>query len=41
MLGDTRLNISDSELADGTYLFMLGEKYLQAQLDIAKNTPVV
>ena len=41
MLGDARLNISDSELADGTYLFMLGEKYLQAQLDIAKNNPVV
>ena len=41
MLGDARLNISDSKLADGTYLFMLGEKYLQAQLDIAKNNPVV
>ncbi len=41
MLGDARLNISDSKLADGTYLFMLGEKYLQAQLDIAKNNSVV
>ena len=41
MLGDARLNISDSKLADGTYLFMLGEKYLQAQLDIAKNSPVI
>ena len=41
MLGDARLNISDSKLADGTYLFMLGEKYLQAQLDIAKHNPVV
>lgn len=41
MLGDARLNISDSKLADGTYLFMLGEKYLQAQLDIAKNNHVV
>lgn len=41
MLDDARLNISDSKLADGTYLFMLGEKYLQVQLDIAKNTPVV
>lgn len=41
MLGDARLNISDSKLADGTYLFMLGEKYLQAQLDIAKNNPIV
>ncbi|EIJ71308.1 chain-length determining protein [Haemophilus parahaemolyticus] len=34
-------NISDSKLADGTYLFMLGEKYLQTQLDIAKNNHVV
>ena len=41
MLGERRLNISDSKLADGTYLFMLGEKYLQAQLDIAKNTEIV
>ncbi|OOF77654.1 chain-length determining protein [Rodentibacter caecimuris] len=41
MLGERRLNISDSKLADGTYLFMLGEKYLQAQLDIVKNTPIV
>lgn len=41
MLGEGRLNISDSKLADGTYLFMLGEKYLQAQLDIAKNTEIV
>ena len=41
MLGEGRLNISDSKLADGTYLFMLGEKYLQAQLDIAKNTKIV
>ena len=41
MLGEGRLNISDSKLADGTYLFMLGEKYLKAQLDIAKNTEIV
>lgn len=41
MLGEAKLNISDSKLADGTYLFMLGEKYLQAQLDIAKNTEIV
>ena len=41
MLGEGRLNIYDSKLADGSYLFMLGEKYLQAQLDIAKNTEIV
>ena len=35
MLGEGRLNISDSKLADGTYLFVLGEKYLQAQLDLS------
>lgn len=35
--GEAKLSISDSKLADGTYLFMLGEKYLQAQLDIAKD----
>lgn len=41
LLGDGKLNISDSKIADGTYLFMLGEKYLQAQLDVAKNASVV
>lgn len=41
MMGEGRLNISDSKLADGTYLFMLGEKYLRAQLDIAKGTEIV
>ena len=41
MLCGGLLSISDSKLADGTYLFMLGEKYLQAQLDIAKNTKIV
>lgn len=41
LLGEGRISISDSKLADGTYLFMLGEKYLQAQLEIAQNNPVV
>ena len=41
MLGDARLNISDSKLADGTYLFMLGEKYLKAQIDVLKDSSVV
>lgn len=41
LLGEGRISISDSKLADGTYLFMLGEKYLQAQLDIAQNNPIV
>lgn len=41
MSGDVKLNISDSKLSDGIYLFMLGEQYLQAQLDIAKVSDVV
>lgn len=41
MASDTRIPLSDSQLSDGTYLFMLGEKYLQAQLDIVKNQPVI
>lgn len=41
LLGEGKLNISDSKLSDGTYLFMLGEKYLQAQLDTVKTLPVI
>ena len=40
-LGDTRVPFSDSKLSDGSYLFMLGEKYLQAQVDTLKNAPLV
>ncbi len=40
-LGDTRVPSTDSKLSDGTYLFMLGEKYLQAQVDTLKNAPLV
>lgn len=39
--GDAKIPLSDSQLSDGTYLFMLGEKYLKAQLDIVKNQPVI
>ena len=41
LLGDTKVPFSDSKLSDGSYLFMLGEKYLQAQVDTLKNAPLV
>lgn len=41
LLGDARVPFSDSKLSDGAYLFMLGEKYLQAQLDTLKTAPLV
>lgn len=41
LLGDAKMPFSDSKLSDGSYLFMLGEKYLQAQVDTLKNLPLV
>ena len=41
LLGDAKVPFSDSKLSDGSYLFMLGEKYLQAQVDTLKNSPLV
>ena len=41
LLGDAKVPFSDSKLRDGSYLFMLGEKYLQAQVDTLKNAPLV
>ncbi|HGO5815218.1 TPA: LPS O-antigen chain length determinant protein WzzB [Mannheimia haemolytica] len=40
-LGDAQIPFSDSKLSDGTYLFMLGEKYLQAQVDILAKNKIV
>lgn len=40
-LSDTKIQLSDSKLSDGTYLFMLGEKYLKAQIDIANEKGIV
>lgn len=40
-LGDAQIPFTDSKLSDGTYLFMLGEKYLQAQVDILTKNKVV
>ena len=41
LLGDAKVPFSDSKLSDGSYLFMLGEKYLQAQVNTLKNAPLV
>lgn len=40
-LGDAQIPFTDSKLSDGTYLFMLGEKYLQAQVDIFSKNQIV
>lgn len=40
-LSDTKIPLSDSQLADSSYLFMLGEKYLKAQIDVANEKDVV
>lgn len=40
-LGDAQIPFTDSKLSDGTYLFMLGEKYLQAQVDILTRNKIV
>lgn len=41
LLSDNKIPLSDSKLSDGTYLFMLGETYLKAQIDIIKDENVV
>lgn len=40
-LNDTKIPLSDSKLADGSYLFMLGEKYLKAQIDVANEKGII
>lgn len=40
-LSETKVPLSDSKLSDGTYLFMLGEKYLQAQIDVITQKGVI
>ena len=39
-VSESKIPLSDSKLSDGTYLFMLGEKYLKAQLDVLKNSGI-
>lgn len=41
LLSDNKIPLSDSKLSDGTYLFMLGETYLKAQIDIIKDKNIV
>lgn len=41
LLGDAKVPFSDSKLSDVSYLFMLREKYLQAQVDALKNASLV
>ena len=40
-VSEAKIPLSDSKLSDSTYLFMLGEKYLKAQLDVLKNSGIV
>ncbi|MDD6911485.1 LPS O-antigen chain length determinant protein WzzB [Actinobacillus minor] len=40
-MSETKIPLSDSKLSDGTYLFMLGEKYLQAQIDVLTQKGVI
>lgn len=40
-LGDAQIPFTDSKLSDGSYLFMLGEKYLQAQVEILTKNKIV
>ncbi|VTU07111.1 Wzz-like protein [Actinobacillus indolicus] len=40
-MSETKIPLSDSKLSDGTYLFMLGEKYLQAQIDVITQKGII
>lgn len=40
-MSETKVPLSDSKLSDGTYLFMLGEKYLQAQIEVITQKGVI
>ncbi|WP_143530843.1 LPS O-antigen chain length determinant protein WzzB [Rodentibacter myodis] len=40
-MSEARIPLSDSKLSDSSYLFMLGEKYLKAQIDTLKQSEVV
>lgn len=40
-MSEAKIPLSDSKLSDGSYLFMLGEKYLKAQIDVLKQSNVI
>lgn len=40
-VSDAKVPLSDSKLSDGSYLFMLGEKYLKAQIDVVNQDKLI
>lgn len=40
-MSDAKIPLSDSKLSDSTYLFMLGEKYLKAQINTTKEKGII
>lgn len=40
-LSDTKIPLSESKLNDSTYLFMLGENYLRAQIDVVNQKDLI
>lgn len=40
-VSDTKIPLSESKLSDDTYLFILGEKYLKAQIDAVTQKAIV
>lgn len=38
---DAKIPFTESKISDGSYLFMLGEKYLKAQLDVLVSSDVI
>ncbi|WP_159991230.1 LPS O-antigen chain length determinant protein WzzB [Pelistega ratti] len=40
-LSDAKIPLSDSKLSDGSYLFMLGTKYLKAQIDTIAEADII
>nr|BAA94394.1 Wzz homolog [Aggregatibacter actinomycetemcomitans] len=40
-VSEAKVPLSDSKLSDSTYLFMLGETYLKAQIDVLKNNNII
>lgn len=39
--GDAKIQLSESKLSDGIYVFMLGEKYLKAQIDANNEKDII
>lgn len=40
-ISDAKVPLSDSKLSDGSYLFMLGEKYIKAQIDVVNQEKLI